>query len=155
MKNEFMDYEVLKQVERELMFVLKEEYSFYQSLYIMLDKQRDLIKYDRDEHLLDLFAEIERNRSRIKKSEEKIAGLKERHPQAFQMVTLMPEVKKVVNSIVTLVKKNMDLVAECDNYLRGRYERIKAELGELQNSQKILQYLRSADPSPQFVDGKQ
>ena len=150
-----MDYDVLKQVERELIFVLKEEYSFYQSLYIMLDKQRDLIKYNSDEHLLDLFAEIERNRLRIKKSEEKVIALKGQHSQAFQMVAVMPEVKKIVNSIVTLVKKNLSLVSECESYLKGRCERIETELGELKNSEKILQYLRNADPSPQFVDGKQ
>ncbi len=150
-----MDYDVLKKVERELIFVLKEEYSFYQSLYIMLDRQRDLLKYNSDEHLLDLFTEIERNRLRIKKSEEKVAALKKRYPQAFQMVAIMPEVKKLVNSIVTMVKKNMTLVAESEEYLKGRYERIKMELGELKNSEKILQYIREADPSPQFVDGKQ
>ncbi len=150
-----MDYDILKQVERELIFVLKEEYSFYQSLYIMLDKQRDLIKYNSDEHLLDLFAEIERNRLRIKKSEEKVSKLKGQHPQAFQMAVALPEIKKILNSIATLVKKNMNLVSECENYMRGRYERIKRELGELKNSEKILQYLRDANPSPQFVDGKQ
>jgi ATP-dependent Lon protease len=155
MKKVSMDYDILKQVERELIFVLKEEYSFYQSLYIIFDKQRDLIKYNSDEHLLDLFAEIERNRLRIKKSEEKVAALKDRHPQAFQMAAVLPEVKKIVNSIATLVKKNLSLVSECESYLKERCERIKSELGELKNSEKILQYLRNADPSPQFVDGKQ
>ncbi|MEW5993160.1 MAG: hypothetical protein AB1744_02040 [Candidatus Zixiibacteriota bacterium] len=150
-----MDYELLKQVERELIFVLKEEYSFYQSLYIALDKQRDVIKYDTDEHLLDLFREIDRNHRRIRQSEEKIASLKARHPQAFQMAVALPEVKKIVNSIATLVKKNMSLVSECESYLRGKYERIKLELDELKNSDKILKYLRDAEPSPQFVDGKQ
>ena len=150
-----MDYEVLKQVERELMFVLKEEYSFYQSLYIMLDKQRDLIKYNSDEHLLDLFAEIERHRLRIKKSEEKVTALRSRHLQAFQMATVLPEVRKITNGIATLVKKNMNVVSECEDYLRDRYQRIKTELGELKNSEKILQYLREADSSPQFVDRKQ
>ncbi len=150
-----MDYDTLKQVERELIFVLKEEYSFYQSLYLMLDKQRDLIKYNSDDHLLDLFVETDRCHSRIKKSEERMAAMRSKNPQAFQMATMLPEVKKIVNSIVTLVKKNMSLVAECESYMMERYERIKAELGELRNSQKILQYLRDADPSPQFVDGKQ
>ena len=87
--------------------------------------------------------------------EEKIAALKQRHPQAFQMAVGLPEVKKVVNSITTLVKKNLALVTECEGYLRGRYERIRFELGELRNSDKILQYVRDADPSPHFVDGKQ
>ena len=43
-----IDYNALKQLERELVFVLKEEYSFYQSLYIKLDQQRDAVKYNKE-----------------------------------------------------------------------------------------------------------
>ena len=149
-----MDYDVLKQLERELLAVLKEEYSFYQSLYIALDKQRDAIKFNRDDQLLDLFAEVERYRQRINKSEATIRQLQENHPKAFRMAAVLPEVKKTINSIRTLVKKSVDLVSECETYLQGRYDRIKEELGELQNSQQILQYLSEPTPSPLFVDGK-
>lgn len=149
-----MDYQALKQTERELTAALKEEYSFYQTLYITLDKQRDLIKFNRDAHLLDLFAEIERCRQRIKQSEDKISTLRKKDPQAFKMVSVLPGVKKVVNSVTTLIKKNKDIVAECEEYLQGRCERIREELGKLRNSEKILQYMTEGDPSPQFVDGK-
>ena len=44
----------ITQLEQTLLRILKEEYSFYQSLYILLDKQRDVIQFDRDENLLDL-----------------------------------------------------------------------------------------------------
>ncbi len=151
---EGMEYNEISQLERELIFVLKEEYSFYQSLYITLDKQRDSIKFNRDNRLLDLFAEITRCHQRIKKSEEKIAGLKAKHPQIFTVAAVRPEIKKLVNSIATMVKKNATLVGESEEYLRGRYERIKEELGELRNSNQILRYMSDPDPSPQFVDGK-
>ncbi|MBU8932751.1 MAG: hypothetical protein KOO62_01975 [candidate division Zixibacteria bacterium] len=149
-----MDYQALKQTERDLTKALKEEYSFYQTLYITLDKQRDLIKFDRDAHLLDLFAEIERCRKRINQSEEKIAALRKKDPQAFKMVSVLPGVKKVINSVMTLIKKNKDIVAECEGYLQGRCERIQEELGQLRNSEKILQYVTDGNQSPQFVDGK-
>ncbi len=154
MSSENMDYNAISQLERELIFVLKEEYSFYQSLYITLDKQRDSIKFKNDEHLLDLFAEVERCHQRIKKSEERIAALKARNPQMFKVAAVKPEVKKLVNSIATMVRKNTILVNESREYLDDRYERIKEELGELQNSHKIMQYVSEADPSPQFVDDK-
>ena len=149
-----MDYEVLKRLERELLAVLKEEYTFYQSLYITLDKQRDAIKYNRDDRLLDLFAEVERYRQRIVRSEQTIRRLQEKHPKAFRMAAVLPEVKKIINSIRTLVKKSVDVVSECDEYLQGRYSRIKEELGELKNSQQIMQYISEPNQSPQFVDGK-
>jgi hypothetical protein len=70
------------------------------------------------------------------------------------MAAVLPEVKKIINSIRTLVKKSVDVVSECDEYLQGRYDRIKQELGELRNSQQIMQYISEPNPSPQFVDGK-
>jgi hypothetical protein len=70
------------------------------------------------------------------------------------MAVALPSVKKLINSIATLVKKNITLVHESEEYMKGRYERIKTEMGELQNSRKIMQYLTDGVPSPQFVDGK-
>jgi homoserine dehydrogenase len=149
-----MSTNAISQLEQEILRILKDEYSFYQSLYILLDRQRDSIRYKKDEHLLDLYAEIERCKQRIRESEEKISALKTDNPQMFKVAAVHPQVKKLVNSIVTLVKKNMSVVAENEAYLTDRYERIKSELNELKNSRKILQYVRDIDPSPQFVDGK-
>lgn len=145
----------LSSLERELIFILKEEYSFYQSLFIMLDKQKDLLKYNKEDHLLELFAEIERCHKRIKKSEDKISTLKNKNPNIFRLAAALPEVKKIVNSIVTMVKKNINLVQQSEVYMNERYQRIKTEIGDLKNSKKILQYMRDTEPSPQFVDGKQ
>ena len=72
----------------------------------------------------------------------------------FRVASVHPEVKKLVNSIVTLVKKNITVVSENEDYMKEKYQRIQDELGSLKNSGKILKYLREADPSPQFVNGK-
>ena len=141
-------------IERQLVTVLKNEYSFYQSLYILLDKQRDMIKYERDDKLLDVYAEVERCRRRIIESDEKISAIREQHPDGFKQASNHSAVIKIVNSIVTLIKKNMALVSESENVAKDRYERIKSELGKLKNSSRILEYLTQNDVSPQFVDGK-
>lgn len=141
-------------IERQLVTVLKNEYSFYQSLYILLDKQCDMIKYERDDKLLDVYAEVERCRRRIIESDEKISSIREQHPDGFSLARNHPAVIKLVNSIVTLIQKNMTLVSESESVAKGRYDRIKLELGQLKNSSKILQYLTENDTSPQFVDGK-
>ncbi len=154
MTMESANHNAISQLEKELVAVLKEEYSFYQSLYVMLDKQKDLVKFEKDDKLLDLFAEIERCHLRIRKSEEKIEALKNKHPRLFKMAAVSPEVRKIVNGIVTLVKKSVSLVAENEEYMRNRYDRIKVELDELKNSRKIMQYIQTETPSAQFVDGK-
>ena len=150
-----MDYNAVNQLARELIHLLKEEYSFYQSLYVLLDKQKDNIQYNKDERLLDAYAEIERCYSRVRQSEERIAALRNRNEDMFKMAAVMPEVKKLVNNIVTLVTKNMNLVADCEAYMTNRYERLKTELGELKSSDKILQYISEAKPAATIVDGQQ
>jgi len=149
-----MDHNAITELERKLITALKEEFSFYQALYITLDKQRDSIKFNRDDHLLDLFAEIERCHRRINKSQETIAELKRQDPKIFRLAAAHPEVRKIVNSIATMVKKNMSLVSDSEEYLQERYQRIKAELGELKNSKRIMQYMTDGNPTPQFVDGQ-
>jgi hypothetical protein len=149
-----MEFNQITQLERELLFILKEEYSFYQSLYILIDKQKDMIKYERDEKLLDLYTEIERCHQRIQKSENKIENMKKKNPKMFPIASSAPEVKKVVNSIITLVKKSINLVKDNEDYIKSRHDRLKSELHDLKNSQKILQYIKETQPTPHFVNGK-
>lgn len=149
-----MSDNAITQMEQALLKILKQEYSFYQSLYILMDKQRDLMKFDKDENLLDLYAEIERCQRRIKESEAKVTMIRQKNPKLFRLASVHPEIKKMINSIVTLVKKNMKLVEENKEFLSNRHERIRVEMDELKNSRKIMQYLSAAEPPPQFVDGK-
>lgn len=151
---ESIDQRQLYQLERELLAILKEEFSFYQSLYIMLDRQRELIKYEKDENLLDLFAEIDQGKQRIQTSEERIAKLNAQYPSLFSRVVQLPDVKKLINSITTLVKKNIVLVSESEAFMKERYERLRTELGQLQHSRKILKYVSDSEPASLFLDGK-
>lgn len=143
----------ITQLERDLLAILKEEYSFYQSLYVLLDKQRDLIKYDHDANLLDIFAETERCQRRIQDSEARISVLREKNRAAFRVALAHPEIKKVVTSMTTLVRKNLDLVRENEQFVADRHARLKAELSTLQKSDKILRYLSDSEPAAHLVDG--
>lgn len=149
-----MEFNQITQLERELIFILKEEYSFYQSLYILIDKQKDMVKFEKDEKLLELFTEIDRCHKRIQSSEIKIIELKEKNTKMFRISSSAPEVRKLVNSITTLVKKNIALVRENESYLKNRHDRLKSELNKLKSSHKILQYIREAPATPMFIDGK-
>ena len=149
-----MEYNAISQLEKELLRVLKEEYSFYQSLYILIDKQRDILKFDKDEKLLDIYTEIERCQKRILNSESRIAELRQKNEKLFNLAVSAPEVRKVAQSIVTLVKKNIDLVKENEKYANDRYERLKDELKDLQQSSKIVKYFKDIEVAPQFVDKK-
>lgn len=148
-----MSSNAITMLERDLLTLLRDEYSFYQSLYVLLDKQRDLIKYDNESNLLDLYAETERCQRRIQDSEQKIASLREKNQQLFRVASAHPDIKKVVSSIMSLVKKNLDLVNENEAYISDRHRRIREELNSLRQSDKILRYLTDGEPSPHLIDG--
>ncbi len=149
-----MEYNAITQMEQQLLRILKEEYSFYQSLYILIDKQRDSLKFDKEEKLLDIYTEIERCHKRIEASEEKIARLRKDNEKLFTIAASAPDIKKVAQAIVTLVRKNLDLVRDNEAYASERYQRLQKDLRDLQQSSKIVQYVKELDSSPQFVDRK-
>jgi len=149
-----MEYNAISNLERDLVQILKEEYSFYQSLYILIDKQKDLLKFEKEEKLLDIYTEIERCHKRILESEEKIAGIRRDNPKLFNLAATAPEVKKIAQSIITLLKKDMDLVRKNEAYAASRYQRVKDELKNLRNSEKIVKYIKDLEDKPQYVDKK-
>jgi hypothetical protein len=149
-----MEYNAIHLLEKELVKTLKEEYSFYQSLYILIDKQRDLLKFDREDKLLDIYTEIERVHRRIVESEEKITAMRSDNPKLFALAVSAPEVRKLAQCILTLIKKNINLVKDNETYATDRYERVRQELRELQRSSKIVKYFKDGEMEPQFLDKK-
>jgi hypothetical protein len=149
-----MEYNAIHQLERDLVKTLKEEYTFYQSLYILIDKQRDLLKFDKEDKLLAIYTEIERVHRRITESEEKIAAMREDNPKLFALAVSAPEVRKLAQCILTLIKKDINLVKDNETYATDRYERFRQELRELQRSSKIVKYFKDGDMEPQFLDRK-
>lgn len=147
-----MKFNQITQLERELIATLKDEYSFYQSLYILIDRQRDMIKFEKDDKLLDLFTEIERCHQRLQKSEEKIALLREKNPRLFPLAASAPEVRKLVTSISTLIQKNMSIVRDNEDYLRERHGRVRIELDSLRRSTEVMKYLREPSQPGRLVD---
>lgn len=149
-----MEYNAINNLEQELLRVLKEEYSFYQSLYILIDKQRDLLRFEKEEKLLEVYTEIERCHRRIQESEQKVTALRGDNPKLFNLAASAPEVKKVAQCIITLIRKNLELVKENEEYATNRHDRVKEALKELQHSAKIVRYIRDLEVAPQFVDKK-
>jgi len=149
-----MEYNAISGLEQELIRVLKEEYSFYQSLYILIDKQKDLLRFDKEEKLLDVYTEIEQCHKRILESERKLALLRQSNAKLFNLAISAPDVKKIAQSIAALVRKNLELIKTNEEYASERYGRIREELKNLQQSTKIVKYIKDLEVEPQFVDKK-
>jgi hypothetical protein len=149
-----MEYSDVTRLEQKLVGTLKEEYSFYQSLFILLDKQRDHIKYDRERRFVDLYSEVERLYGRIQESETSIATLRQDNRKLFSIAASTPEVRRLANSIATLVSKSLKLIRESRETVDQKHRLLTEKLAELQNSSKITGYLRTEKSQPIYLDRK-
>jgi hypothetical protein len=151
-----VEYNQVVDLEEKLLELLKQEYSFYQSLYLLIDKQKDLLKFERDQKLIELYEEVERAESRILESEDKIAALRNANRKIFNLAATSPEVKKLVNSIATLIKKIMAIIKENESFATHKRYRIKEELEKIRNMYNLLSYQKSGErnQSSKIIDQK-
>jgi hypothetical protein len=150
-----MEYSEVTKLEQELTGTLKEEYSFYQSLFILVDKQRDHLKYDREQRLVDLNKEVDRLYGRIRESEDRIAALRKANRKLFNLASSAPEVRRLTSSIATLISKSLKLVEENRTTVNARYDLVRQKLAELQRNGQIVSYLRSSADTSHYLDQKQ
>lgn len=149
-----MEYSDVTKLEARIIAGLKEEYSFYQSLFIIIDKQRDYIKYDKEQKIVDLYGEVERIVTRINESEAIISQLKNENKNLFSLAASAPEVRRLVNSITTLISKTQKLVQENEEIAAAKYDSIKDQLLQLQQGRRVTDYLTVPQNSPIYVDKK-
>jgi len=149
-----MEYREVVDLENKLIQLLKEEYSFYQSLYILIDKQSDMLRFDRDKKIMTVYDEIKKVENRITQSEANIAELRNKNRKLFNLAATSPEVRKLVNSISTLIRKNLSMIKENEEFANDRYVRIKEELEVLKNSQKLTNYLNNDVHGARILDSK-
>ncbi len=137
--------------QRALAALLREELGFYRSLYVLLDRQRDWLKYERDSKILDIFEDIEKLKNRIKQSQEKIQSTQQQQPQRFQRALAAPEISRLVENIVTLISKCVELTNENESIATTKRDRLKSELAELTAADQFYHTLKQKQ-SPRFVD---
>ncbi len=148
-----MEYSQVVELEEKLLELLRQEYSFYQSLYLLIDKQKDHLRYERDQKLLELYDEIEKAEKRIASSEEKIAQLRSANRKIFNLAATSPEVKKLVTSIATLIKKNLAILKENEEFAENKRHRIREELEQVKKMYNLMAYKKNEGARSHMIDG--
>jgi hypothetical protein len=148
-----MEYSQVVELEERLLELLRQEYSFYQSFYLLLDKQKDHLRFERDQKLVDLYEEIEKAERRISESEDKVAKLRAENRKIFNLAAASPEVKKLVTSIATLIKKNLTLIKENEDFAKNKRRRIEEELEQVKKMYNLMAY-KKRDSKAQIIDGR-
>jgi len=133
-----MDFRSTASLEKEIISLLKDELSFYQSMFILTDKQKDYLKLGRDSELVQVYADITRFARRIAESEKRLAEIMHKDRKIFVLASSHLEVRRLVDSISTMVEKNIGLLKDNLSAASSREAFIQSELEELVKSRKLL-----------------
>ena len=143
-----MDFRPTASLEKEIISLLKDELSFYQSMFILADKQKDCIKLGRDTELAQVYADISRFSQRIAQSEKRLAEIMQKDQKSFVLASSHLEVRRLVTSIAAIVEKNISLLQDNLSAAESREAFIQSELEELCKSQKLLEQLTGKRRGP-------
>lgn len=147
-----MDFRSSGTLEKEIISILKDELSFYQSMFILADKQKDCLKLDQDGELTKVFADIARFNRRISESEKKLRNLMEKDRQGFSLTLSNLEVRRLVDSIAAILQKNVALMKENEEFVANRQAAIQTELAELSKSRQMMDTLAAVKRASPLVN---
>jgi len=137
--------------QRSLAALFREELGFYRSLYVLLDRQRDWLKYERDSRIIDIFEDIGKLNKRIQESHDKILNVRQTNREAFEHALAAADIARLVDNIVSLINKCMELAGENETIAAAKRDRLKAELSGLSDGGRFYGSLRTK-AAPRFVD---
>jgi hypothetical protein len=144
----------IKEKEKYLLGLLKEEFEFFKQLYDQLEKQKKLLDQGEDS-VEKNFTEIEKLQQRIIQSQSRLKKflLENWEKNYLEDITSTLEVKRVVFNIRFVLEECQKITQLGENLVNDWLSMIKEEMRNLRKSEKLLNY---ADfPSvPQFVDQK-
>ncbi len=142
-----MDYRPAASIEKEIISILKDELSFYQSMFILADKQKDSLRADHDGELAQIFADIARFNRRVAESERRLKELLEKDRQNFALAASNLEVRRLITSITAILEKNLSLMKENEQFAVSRQEVIRSEVNELSRSSEMMELLSNLKPA--------
>ncbi len=141
-----MDFRSTASLEKEIISLLKDELSFYQSMFILADKQKDCLKLGKDSELAQVYADISRFSQRISQSEKRLSDIMQKDQKSFVLASSHLEVRRLVTSIAAIVEKNISLLRDNLSAAESREAFIQTELEELIKSRRLLEQLGNHSP---------
>jgi len=149
-----MEYRSAGALEKEITSILKDELSFYQSMFILIDNQKESLRLGDGSELGKVFADIAGFNRRITDSEKKLGDLMERDRESFSLAASNLEIRRLVISMAAIVQKNVALMKENEEFVTSRQAAIQVALDELSKSQKMLETLSGFASSKRLVNNK-
>lgn len=139
-----MDYDACREFQRELVYRLKRELTFYRSLYILIHRQREAALRGAEAELALSYGELDTIMAGLKESQFAIGVLKDKEPELFRRATRMDPVPELVASANEILEATKSALEEGQKAARQHYRKLQAELGRLGREYESLKSLQKA-----------
>jgi hypothetical protein len=148
-----MDYDACRELQRELVYRLKRELTFYRSLYVLIQRQRDAAVRGAEADLALSYGELDTIIAGLKESQFAIAVLKDKEPDLFGRATRLAPVPELVAQAHEILEATRTALEEGTRAARQHYRKLQAELGRLGREHEALKAYQSAPEPGQLLDG--
>jgi hypothetical protein len=139
--------------QKNLLSLLESKRGLFKDMEKVLNAQKKLLAENEFDRFCDKSDDVDGIIEKIKNVDYDIAYLESGDESLSRMInTGNVEVKKLLNDIIKISKRNHDLVDELTEKLNKSYQHLKKELGDTVDRCRIGGYKTAAQPSPVYFD---
>lgn len=148
-----MDYDACRELQRELVYRLKRELTFYRSLYVLIQRQRDAALRGAEADLARSYGELDTILAGLRESQFAIAALKDKEPELFAKATRVDPVPELVTQAHEVLEATKTALAEGQQAAKAHYRKLQAELSRLDREDQALRSYQDAPQTGRLLDG--
>jgi hypothetical protein len=148
-----MDYDACREMQRELVYRLKRELTFYRSLYVLIQRQRDAALSGSEAELARSYGELDTILAGLRESQFAISALKDKEPELFAKATRVDPVPELVAQAHDVLEAAKTALAEGRKAARAHYRKLQAELARLGREDQAIKAYQSNPEPGRLLDG--
>lgn len=148
-----MDYDATRELHRELVYRLSRELTFYRSLFLLIDRQREAAERGDETELALRYGELRTLLKGLAESQFAIKALREKEPKLFGKAVQLQPIPEIVQQASEILAASLAAVKESKRSARQHYRKLHAELAKLGTEHKAIQSYTGKAPAGRITDG--
>jgi hypothetical protein len=133
-----MDYNAVRELQAELVYRLKRELTFYSSLYVLIERQRNAGAEGGERRLALSYAELNTIMGGLRESQFAISAMRRKEPTLFGRAVQMPPVPELVQRAEEVLTAARAALERETQTAQDQYQRLQAELRQLTEHHRTL-----------------
>lgn len=148
-----MDYDACRELQRELVYRLKRELTFYRSLYVLIQRQRDAALRGAEAELARSYGELDTILAGLRESQFAVTALKDKEPALFAKAIAVDPVPELVAAAHEVLEATRTALEEGQRAARQHYRKLQAELARLGREDEALKVYQPSPRPDRLLDG--